>query len=63
MRRSNVDSSKITDVNVIEDLGMHKTEYGNISYHSEKITCKVSGKPKKYIRNSFSTGAIDYMIE
>ena len=63
MRRSNIDSSKVTDVLVVGDLGTHTTKYGNNMYHAERITCKVSGKPKEYIRHSFSGGAVYYMIE
>ena len=62
MRRSNVKSEQITDVTVIENLGNQVTKYGNNEYLAEKITYKVNGKPKTYIRNSYKNGMVEYMI-
>ncbi len=62
MRRSNVDFSKVSEIVVVEDLGMGTTEYGNLSYHSERINCKVSGKPKTYIRQTYASGMLVFMI-
>ena len=62
MRRSNVKSSQVTNVTVIETLGRQVTKYGNLEYLAEKINCNVNGKPKTYIRHSYDNGMIDYMI-
>ena len=46
----------------VENLGNQVTKYGNNEYLAEKITCKVNGKPKTYIRNSYKNGMVEYMI-